>query len=319
MQQVRPTLPDAPGAAACCGASAAQSGARPGVCAGGYLPLRCRSRCSQRGLAACLRRNTLGRTGGQCSAARPGLVDSARGSAARLSGARARASGSARSRTCRPWRPASTRASGATRCSRRRPGYARWTAAPCGRCAAAGTAARRTGPRQSPGGACPCRLRAPAAARGALPAAAAGGPARGPALLGRTCCTAGQRGARGGWPAPRLLVAPGGQHHTPAQLAWPAPAAADAPAPRQVLDRAFVAAVVLLGAFWAAAIAQPGVLRNRPQPPSVDEARAPHPPCPRVAAGQATLPQRPLSAHQAQQSSLLVARPAARGVHGGGR
>jgi len=142
MQQVRPTLPDAPGAAACCGASAAQSGARPGVCAGGYLPLRCRSRCSQRGLAACLRRNTLGRTGGQCSAARPGLVDSARGSAARLSGARARASGSARSRTCRPWRPASTRASGATRCSRRRPGYARWTAAPCGRCAAAGTAAR---------------------------------------------------------------------------------------------------------------------------------------------------------------------------------
>lgn len=208
MQQVRPTLPDAPGAAACCGASAAQSGARPGVCAGGYLPLRCRSRCSQRGLAACLRYNTLG-TRGRCSAARRGLVDSARGSAARLSRARARAGGSARSRTCRPRRPASMRASGATRCSRRRPGCARWTAAPCGRCAAAGTAARRTGPRQSPGGACPCRLRAPAAAHGALPAAAAGGFARGPALLARTCCAAGQRGARGGRPAPRLLVGAG--------------------------------------------------------------------------------------------------------------
>jgi len=43
--------------------------------------------------------------------------------------------------------------------------------------------------------------------------------------------------------------------------------------PGQVLDRAFMAAVVLLTAFWAVAAARPGVLRNRPQPPSPDEVR----------------------------------------------
>ncbi|KAK9841030.1 hypothetical protein WJX81_006565 [Elliptochloris bilobata] len=47
--------------------------------------------------------------------------------------------------------------------------------------------------------------------------------------------------------------------------------AVDGGAVRQVLDRAFSSAVVLLGAFWAVAVARPGVLRNRPQPPSPDE------------------------------------------------
>lgn len=42
---------------------------------------------------------------------------------------------------------------------------------------------------------------------------------------------------------------------------------------RQVLDSVFMSAVVLLGGFWAVAAARPGVLRNRPQPPSADEAR----------------------------------------------
>ena len=41
----------------------------------------------------------------------------------------------------------------------------------------------------------------------------------------------------------------------------------------QVLDSVFMSAIVLLGGFWAVAGARPGVLRNRPQPPSPDEAR----------------------------------------------
>ena len=34
-----------------------------------------------------------------------------------------------------------------------------------------------------------------------------------------------------------------------------------------------MSAIVLLDSFWAVAAARPGVLRNRPQPPSADEAR----------------------------------------------